>query len=104
MVLTKVLDLEIRKVLIREVNPIFVKKGEKLNSSVQVTIVFSDWKIIQNIYMIACRVSSDLRIEKISNFIMGLSIIKYEVWLKREINQETITGYRFRIYITLGPI
>lgn len=56
MVLTKVLDLEIRKVLIREVNPIFVKKGEKLNSSVQVTIVFSDWKIIQNIYMIACRV------------------------------------------------
>ena len=56
MVLTKVLDLEIRKVLIREVNPIFVKKGEKLNSSVQVTIVFSDRKIIQNIYMIACRV------------------------------------------------
>ena len=49
MVLTKVLDLEIRKVFIREVNPIFVKKGEKLNSSVQVTIVFSDWKIIQNI-------------------------------------------------------
>lgn len=40
--LTKVLDLEIRKVLIREVNPIFVKKGEKLNSLVQVTIVFSD--------------------------------------------------------------